>query len=140
MKSIFSIVFVLLLAACSTKNSDNSKTEGQEWKEMDSFHMIMAEAFHPYKDSANLAPAKTLAKDMADEAGKWAVAPLPEKVNNEEMKSRLQSLNESSQGFLKLINDNAPDSVVAKSLTDLHHLFHEVQEGWYGEAKKEHEH
>jgi hypothetical protein len=141
MKTAFSLIFILALAACSTKNSDGSTaSSSREWKELNSFHDIMAEAYHPYKDSANLAPSKELAKAMADEASKWAASTLPDKVNNDEMKTRLQILNEGSQGFLKLVNENAPDSVVAQSLTDLHNLFHRVQEGWYRSGKEEKEH
>ena len=91
----------------------------------------MADAFHPFKDSSNLAPAKSLAKVMAEEATKWESSTLPEKVDNEEMKTRLHKLNADSQSFLKLTSSNAPDSVIGQSLTDLHHLFHEIQEGWY---------
>jgi len=140
MKSVLSILSVLVMLACSTKNSGKDETNSKEWKEMDSFHMIMAESFHPYKDSANLAPAKTLAKEMTDEAAKWASATLPEKVDNDEIKANIQNLNKGSQGFLKLVNENAPDSVLGKSLTDLHNLFHKIQEGWYEGEEEKHEH
>ncbi len=140
MKSTFPILCILSLVACSTKNSENNDGSTEEWKEMDSFHMIMAESFHPYKDSANLAPAKSLAKEMAEEAGKWASVELPDKVKSDEMKDKLQNLSDGSQNFLKLISENAPDSVIGKSLTDLHNLFHQVQEGWYGGKDEEHEH
>ncbi len=30
----------------------------EKWAAMDEFHTLMAESFHPYKDTANLAPAK----------------------------------------------------------------------------------
>jgi hypothetical protein len=140
MKPIFSICLVLVLAACSSKKSESADTASNEWKELDSFHTIMAVAFHPYKDSSNLAPAKSLAKSMADEAGKWASSTLPEKVNNDDMKAKLQKLSEGSQGFLKLTSESVPDSVVGQSLTDLHDLFHEIQEGWYSGGKEGHEH
>jgi hypothetical protein len=67
----------------TTEATESSSADSEEWKEMDSFHMIMAEAFHPYKDSTNLAPAKKLAEEMAAEAEKWAAAELPEKVNTD---------------------------------------------------------
>ena len=137
MKSLFTIFLILTLAGCSTKNPDD-KASYQEWKEMQSFHAIMAEAFHPYKDSANLAPAKSLAAEMANEAAKWVGAPLPGKVDNEEMKTKLQNLNTGSQTFLKLVTDSSPDSVLAQSLTGLHNLFHEIQDGWYGAGKEDH--
>ena len=134
------LMALIAIVACTPKKSEIAETSSNEWKELDSFHMIMAEAFHPYKDSANLAPAKTLAKEMSDEAGKWATATLPEKVDNDEMKTKLQKLSNDSQSFLKLSTDAAPDSVLAKSITDLHHLFHEIQEEWYSGGKENHEH
>lgn len=132
------IAIAWIAFACGEKKTET--TETKEWKQMDDFHMIMAESFHPYKDSANLAPAKQMAKELADAAAGWASAELPEKVKNDEMKSALQQLSTNSQDMLKLVNDNAADSLVAISLTNLHDAFHKIQEGWYGEGKKEHEH
>lgn len=137
MKNLLLLAFVLVLAACGGKKTESAETEAAEWKEMDDFHMTMAEAFHPYKDSANLAPAKQLAKEMADAAAQWATVELPEKVRTDEMKATLQQLTESSQSFLKLVNENAADSTVGKSLSALHDTFHKIQEGWYGGGKKE---
>jgi hypothetical protein len=140
MKKLLLLASVVILAACGGKKAETTESEMKEWKEMDSFHLIMAESFHPYKDSANLAPAKEMAKEMADAATQWAAAELPEKVRNDEMKANLQQLTAGSQDLLKLVTDNAADSVVGKSLTNLHGTFHKIQEGWYGEGKKEHEH
>ncbi|MBI3220832.1 MAG: hypothetical protein HYZ44_15060 [Bacteroidetes bacterium] len=134
---ILFVALVCLLMACGGKKTESADAEVKEWPDMDSFHMIMAESFHPYKDSANLAPAKGLAKEMADAASKWAAAQLPEKVNNDDMKGKLQKLNDGSQSLLKLITDNAADSLIGQSLTNLHSTFHEIQEGWYGGGKEE---
>lgn len=126
----FAPLLILFSAACSTPS--------KEWRELDSFHLIMADAFHPYKDSSNLAPAKSLAKAMAEEANKWESSTLPEKVDTKEMKARLHKLNADSQSFLELTSSSATDSVLGQSLTDLHHLFHEIQEDWYkGEENHE---
>ena len=139
MKKIGLFVITVLAVACGTKKTETADVK--DWKQMDDFHLIMAESFHPYKDSSNLAPAKEMAKEMADAAAQWASAELPEKVKNDEMKASLQALNSGSQDLLKLVNENAADSVVAKSLVGLHDTFHKIQEGWYGGGKKEgHEH
>ena len=139
MKKIGLFVIAVLAVACGTKKTETADVK--DWKQMDDFHLIMAESFHPYKDSSNLAPAKEMAKEMADAAAQWASAELPEKVKNDEMKASLQALNSGSQDLLKLVNENAADSVVAKSLVGLHDTFHKIQEGWYGGGKKEgHEH
>jgi hypothetical protein len=133
----FTMIALFLLTAlafysCSTKVQD-------EWPELDSFHMIMAEAFHPYKDSANLEPVKRLAKEMATEADKWAAAPLPEKVDNDEMKNQLKILKADAHAFAEMIEGGAPDETIGSSLTALHDTFHSIMEAWHGGDKhKEH--
>jgi hypothetical protein len=100
---IVSGAFVLLVLAfaCSGKKDGSGKEEtdghhaasGEEWKEMDDFHMIMAESFHPYKDSSNLEPAKQNADAIVASAEKWANAPLPEKFEgDDEIKFKLEQL------------------------------------------------
>ncbi len=133
----------LVAVACSTKQqtAEAPKEETNDWKEMDSFHMIMAEAFHPYKDSANLAPVKQLAEEMATEAGNWASAALPEKVNNDEVKESLQKLKADTRALADMIKTGADDAALGSSLNALHDSFHAIMEAWHGGGEKhEHEH
>jgi hypothetical protein len=145
---LFGIVIVLLLSLtyCSSekKSTDVQQPEKEpastvvEWKEMDEFHLVMAESFHPYMDSTNLAPAKLNADELARVAEKWATAELPERVNNEEVKKMISTLNVSSQVYLKIVKTNN-DEAIGESLIKLHDLFHEIQDAWYHSAEK-HEH
>jgi len=119
--------------------SDSATAAEEEWKAMDDFHMLMAESFHPYKDSANLAPAKSKAAELSAAAEVWASAPLPEKVNTDEMKAKLETLKTAAQTFsatAKTTNDKA----IADGLTDLHDQFHAIQEMWYGGKGAHHHH
>lgn len=139
MNRLFFSVLVLtsLVLACSPK-----KEEQTEWKEMDEFHFIMAESFHPFKDSANLEPAKANAAEMAANAAKWADTPLPKKVDNEQVKEYMASLKAGTASFAELVNSGS-DEEISQALTDLHDLFHAIQEAWYGKGeghKHEHEH
>ncbi len=128
----FFLLTVVTYYSCSTKVQD-------EWPEMDSFHLIMAEAFHPYKDSANLEPVKRLAAEMATEAEKWAAASLPQKVDNGEMKNQLNILKADARAFAEMIEGGAPDETIGSSLTALHDTFHSIMETWHGGGKhKEH--
>ena len=87
------LVIVLLLASCGKKSETMSAEESSdEWPELDSFHMLMSDAFHPYKDSANVAPVKKLAEEMALEAEWWQESKLPGKVNNDGVKDQLEKL------------------------------------------------
>lgn len=134
------IVFTLAVACSGKKDSAEAVANNEEWPEMDEFHMVMAEAFHPYKDSANIEPAKANAAEMARVAEKWANAPLPEKVNNDEVKADLAKLKEGTAEFIQ-ISQSGDSTKIGESLTSLHDAFHKLQEGWYGAGKGEgHEH
>src|SRR5687767_3170399 len=98
-KTIVFVFMAVIAVACGTKKEEANNavaSDQKEWKEMDDFHMIMAETFHPYKDSANLEPAKTRASELVASAEKWASASLPEKVNTDEMKGKLEQLKNES--------------------------------------------
>ncbi len=146
MKNLAKIVAIgclCFMAACSgkTKTDETTNTESADWKEMDSFHMIMAEAFHPFKDSSNLAPAKKLAEEMALEAEKWSAASLPSKVDNQEVKASLEKLKVDTRALADLIKSGADDQSVGASLNSLHDSFHGIMEAWHGGGEKhEHDH
>jgi hypothetical protein len=100
--------------------------------------MVMAESFHPYKDSSNIEPAKANAAEMARVAEKWANAPLPEKVNNDEIKANLVQLKTDATAFIQ-IAQSGDTTKIGGSLTDLHDQFHKLQEAWYGGGKGHHD-
>jgi hypothetical protein len=135
-------VAVMSFYSCSQKGNTDT-TSGQddpiEWVEMDSFHTILAEAFYPYKDSANLEPAKRLAEEMAVEAETWASASLPPKVNNAEMKAQLNKLKADTRALAEMIKGGASDEVIGTSLQALHNSFHSIMEVWNDESW-EHQH
>jgi hypothetical protein len=142
------VLFVATLTfafACAKKGEDHDhehSTEAvaseAEWKEMDDFHVIMADAFHPFKDSANLEPVKTHAEHLATEAEKWAATTLPEKVNNDTVRAKLEKLKTDTRALADKIKAGGTDEEVASQLTAVHDLFHEIQEAWYSGGHKEH--
>lgn len=130
------LLLALVGAACSGKKEE----EQTDWPEMDAFHMIMAESFHPFKDSANLEPAKAQAAEMATNAAKWAQTPLPKKVDNEQVKEHMTNLKTETASFAQLVQTGT-DEEIGQALTDLHDLFHAIQEAWYsGGSGHKHEH
>jgi hypothetical protein len=144
------VLFAAALAfayACAKKDEDHDHEREHgtepvaseaEWKEMDDFHVIMADAFHPFKDSANLEPVRTHAEHLAMEAEKWAGAKLPEKVNNDTVKAKLEKLKTDTRALADKIKAGGTDEEVASQLTAVHDLFHEIQETWYSGGHKEH--
>lgn len=131
---------VMVMACSGKKNNSDQEHHGKEiskavWKEMDEFHIVMAAAFHPYKDSANLEPAKVQAVNMAVAAEKWA-ASQSSTQKSDHVKSKLDQLKTDSEAFVETVK-TGNDSAIEESLKKLHDLFHEIQELWYGE-KAEH--
>ncbi|HEY0742480.1 MAG TPA: hypothetical protein VGD40_13490 [Chryseosolibacter sp.] len=130
-----------LVFACGAKKEDDHghshDTEAKEWKQMDDFHMVMAETFHPFKDSANLEPVKSRANELASSAESWSKAELPEKVDNDEMKEKLERLRTETSTLASAVT-GGDDKVIGEQLTKVHDLFHEIQEVWYGGESHEH--
>ena len=141
---ILFLLAILFVAACTAKKEEataeatTETAKADEWPAMDAYHFAMAEAFHPFKDSANLEPVKLQAAELAKAAEVWVNAPLPEKVNNDDIKAKLQELKTSSEALAALVNTGSTEEIGA-SLTSLHDKFHEIQEAWYGGGHK-HEH
>ncbi len=135
---LIALAFAVLALSCA-KKEESAAGEMDEWPEMDAFHMTMAEAFHPLKDSGNVEPAMRLMNQLADEADKWAAAPLPEKVNNEEMKAKLEKLKTDLRALSNDVKDGAPEDQVGTTLHTIHDQFHEIMEAWHGSGEK-HEH
>lgn len=137
MRNIFGFVFLLVVGfSCSPKAEkvDGAQSESGDWKEMDDFHMVMAESYHPYRDSANLAPVKTFAREMVTLAETWSTSKLPARVDNEDVKSKIQELKEATVALADLVEIGS-DEAIGTSLTHVHDTFHHLQEAWY---KKEH--
>jgi hypothetical protein len=130
---------ILLMFACA-KTEHRDKDEMVEWKEMDDFHAVMADVFHPLKDSGNLEPIKLRAEELASSASTWADAALPEKVDNEVVRGMLIKLKDSTRSLADQIKAGATDDVIQSELTALHDQFHSVQERWYGGGETHHQH
>ncbi len=135
-QNLIILLFIGVVISCTTKPGGG---ESDEWPEMDSYHMLIAEAFHPYKDSSNLEPSKRLAIELSLEADNWQEATLPDKVNNDAMRGLLDSLKADSHRFAYLVKAGATDQEIGASLTAVHDRFHKVMEAWHGEGEK-HEH
>jgi hypothetical protein len=137
--SLVLVTFVLAFASCS---KPKETSEAAEWTAMDDFHFVMAESFHPFKDSANIAPAIANAAALDEAADKWVNTPIPEKVNNDEMKRYLSDLKRTTSEFVQ-IAASADTARIEAALTMLHDDFHSIQQAWYGTGKDEghkHEH
>jgi len=134
------LLFALILLTFSCSNKEKEQAEGEddiEWKEMDDFHAIMADVYHPLKDSGNLEPIRNEANTLSAEATKWAQSRLPSKVNDEETKKMLAQLEDGCQQLNQLVKDKASDEEISTKLTSLHETFHHITERWHSAGKEE---
>ncbi len=132
---VLGLIFISVVS-CTPKSetAEQSTEESADWKEMDEFHMVMAESFHPYRDSANLEPVKKYAAEMASLAEQWSNSKLPAKVDNEEVKNMIQELKVGTSALADLV-EVGDDEAIGTALTNVHDSFHHLQDAWY---KKEH--
>ena len=135
----FLLLAIFGLSCCNSSQQNStvnetseSSEEANEWPAMDEFHMIMAESFHPYMDSGNLEPAKKNAEEIASMAKAWTMAPLPSRVDNENVKQKLAELVSESKLLVKTKNEGT-DQEMGVKLNHLHDIFHEIQDEWYGQ-------
>jgi outer membrane murein-binding lipoprotein Lpp len=131
-------VIACVIAGCS-KHKEEHSSDTKTWAEMDDFHMVMAETFHPYKDSADLAPVKFKVKELVESADKWTQAALPEKVDNEEMKTKLQQLKSETEALADVVQAK-DDKAIGDQLVKVHDMFHQIQEMWYSGGEGHHDH
>ncbi len=131
------MVALITMVACSHKEHHEENTE---WKELESFHKLMAEAFHPLKDSGNVEPATRMMDQLATEAERWAASPLPTKVDNDDVKAKLEKLKTDLRQLANSIKDGAPDDQVGTTFFEIHEQFHAIMEAWNGEEGEKEEH
>src|SRR6478609_7565400 len=129
------VLILVVLVSCGTKEKKEAKdTESidDEWVALDAFHTVMADVYHPLKDSGNLQPIKARSEELAAEADNLADAKLPAKVDTEEVKAMISALQESVHGINDEVKAGAPDEQIKALLEGAHALFHHIQEEWYG--------
>jgi hypothetical protein len=136
--------FGAVVLSCGTHKSEASEAaaDSDEWPELDEFHVIMADVYHPLKDSGNVQPIMERAEELAIAAEKWANAKIPKKVDTKEMKEMLEELKTATRSLANEIKDGAPEDQAGTTLSELHELFHRIQEGWYssGDGAAVHQH
>jgi len=135
-------IWMVVLAACTKKEETQVAEEAEvtEWAEMDSFHMIMAEALYHFKVSANRETVELIAEELAAEAEKWTTAALPANVDTDEVKALLTKLKTDTRALADKVKAGVPNEELGTDLTALHDNFHGIMEAWNKSRGEKHEH
>jgi hypothetical protein len=132
-------VFIVIAALFVSCNEKKKSSSSDEWKELDSYHDVLAEVYHPLSDSGNVEPARRLLGSLAEKGDSLAMASLPEKVNTEEMKSLISIITSDTRKLANEIRNGVSDSIISQKLNPIHDQFHKIHGIWKGgQEHKEH--
>ncbi|HSU28289.1 MAG TPA: hypothetical protein VLJ68_07905 [Chitinophagaceae bacterium] len=123
MKKILSLLFVL--AALSITN--RSQAQQPVWKEMEDFHTVMSETFHPAEEG-KLGPIRARSAEMVTKASAWKSSDAPNGFNKVVVKKQLKKLVKGSKEIDRLVVAKAADKVITEKLSALHDIFHDIME------------
>jgi len=98
---------ILLLLITTIAFAGLNAAQSQEkfkWKEMDSFHEVMAQTFHPAEEG-KLEPIKTRSPEMLDKATAWESSVAPEGYDKEAVKKSLKDLVKGAKEINNLVKE-----------------------------------
>ena len=121
MKKALSLLIIVITTVAALQ------AQKATWKEMDSFHEVMAKTFHPAEEG-KLDPIRTRSQEMLDKAAAWEKSTAPEGYDKNAVKKSLKQLVNGSKEINKLVKENATDTTLKEKLTALHDVFHEIVE------------
>ena len=115
----------LLLAVLVLVTAVNAQSK--KWKEMDEFHTIMSETYHPAEEG-KLEPIKSRSQEMVDKAMAWVRSTAPEGYDKRSVNISLKELLRGAKELNGLVKANASDKEITDKLSKLHDVFHTIME------------
>ncbi len=116
------------LASCTSKKAEENAT--QAWREMDALAITMEHAFQPLKDSSSVDTATRLMAQIADECEKLASSTLPDRVNNDITRKKLEKLKTDARALANEIATGTEEDVIGSDFYKIHDLYQEIQDAW----------
>lgn len=120
MKQLF---FIFLLTATAA----TVQAQQPAWKELDDYHTIMAQTFHP-SEEGNLKPIRERSGELAAKAKTLQKSTIPTAYQKKGVKETLVLLAKESKALDKMVRKKKSDADITKALAALHDRFHEVME------------
>lgn len=110
---------------------DNMEKEHAKsaWKELDAYHKLMMDTWHPAKSSNDLKPLKLKAKDLSASAKSLAKSTPPAACNRAEMVEAARQLAAASDALAQQVLAGASDATLKSALQELHEKFERLEAG-----------
>lgn len=99
----------------------------ERWKELDDFHGVMSQTFHPAEEG-NFKPIMERSGEMAQKASVLKKSKIPAAYNKEGVKQSLAKLAKESKALDKMVQRKKSEAEIKTALFALHDRFHEVME------------
>jgi hypothetical protein len=99
----------------------------QKWKELDAFHEVMAQTYHP-SEEGKLEPIKTRSQELVDKATAWKNSTAPAGYDQNAVKKNLKDLVKGADDLNKLVKQKGSDADIKEKLAKLHEVFHQIVE------------
>jgi superoxide dismutase len=100
--------------------------EKNAWKELNEFHMVMSQTFHPIEEN-NFTPIKERSGEMLAKAIALKNSKIPTSFNTTEIKKAIDELVTGATELHKINTKKVKDEVLKEKMEKLHDKFHEIQ-------------
>lgn len=146
-----SAVFVFLLAVAvpttlaaqdTTKPKPDSARAGMmdahmmgPWKEMNTFHRVLAASWHPASQKGDMAPLKARAKELLTTAEAWAASKppaMPASCGSEAVSGAATKVVTETKAMLALLDSGSDDASLNAALKKVHEAFEVAEKGCAG--------
>jgi superoxide dismutase len=104
--------------------------EMDTWKSLKEFHKILSETFHPTEVNDFL-PIKNKSSELAMKAINLKQSFIPKMFNREDITIIIDEIVKKSNELHKLVTRKASNKELGVKLTEIHGLFHKIQEKCY---------
>lgn len=119
------IVLIVFFIGPYSVNAQEKKSNLSSWPELKSFHMVIAQTFHPAEEG-NLKPIRERSDELYNKALILESSKVPADFNKPEILRARKELSELTKDLDDLIKKNESDEEVMKSLTSVHDSFHKI--------------
>jgi hypothetical protein len=106
------------------------------WKEMDSFHTVLAATWHPVANAKNVTPLREKADQLAAAARLWSSSTPPAACNADEVKTTVATIASDALAIGNQVMAKASDEDLTKALAALHEKFEGVEKKCGGHDMK----
>jgi hypothetical protein len=117
-------VFVFL-SFYSARAQEAKHNDMSSWAELKSFHMVMAQTFHP-SEEGNLKPIRERSGELYEKAVALDKSKAPAEFNTPEIQAATKDLVQKTKELNDLVKSKGSDEKVKELLAATHNSFHKI--------------